>query len=161
MVRGLCVWVDGNCNLRRFEGGQLDVWMWQADTSWIWDAQLDNYRPGQVFLISRSKMMIPEVFKSSEANRCRWSDAEAPTVSPDLTGLRRVEQLTVSDDMFTWRLLTKIAFLGGQWDICTAPNVMLGDNSTSLLAKGWDLQLMCSRRPPMIGWGSGQKQWWV
>lgn len=106
-------------------------------------------------------MMIPEVFKSSEGNRCRRSDAETPTVSPDLTGLRRVEQLTVSDDMFTRRLLTKIAFLGGQRDICTAPNGIFSDNSTSLLAKGWDLQLMCSRRPSLIGWGLGQKQWWV
>eukprot|EP00066_Takifugu_rubripes_P019750 XP_011609016.1 PREDICTED: sideroflexin-1 isoform X1 [Takifugu rubripes] len=89
---------------------------------------------------------------SSEANRCRWSDAGTPTVSPDLAGLRRVEQLTVSDDMFTRRLLTKLAFLGGQWGICAAPNVIFSDNSTSLLAKGWDLQLMCSRRPPLIGW---------
>lgn len=44
--------------------------------------------------------MIPEVFKSSEAKQCRWSDAETSTVSPDLTGLRRVEQLTVSDDVY-------------------------------------------------------------
>lgn len=77
--------------------------MWQTDTSWIWDAQLDNYRLGQVFLIRNRSFL--RVFNSSEANR--WPDAPTPPVSPDLTGLRRVEQLTVSGDMFTWRPLEK------------------------------------------------------
>lgn len=36
-----------------FARSQLDVWMWQPDTSWIWDAQLDNYRGGQMCLIGR------------------------------------------------------------------------------------------------------------
>lgn len=80
-------------------------------------------------------MAIPEGLESSEATRCRRSDAGAPTISPDLTGPRRVGQLTVPEDMLTRRSLPKIAALGGQRDIWTGPNVIFRDNCASFVRK--------------------------
>lgn len=152
MVRGLCVRVGGNCDSRRLKAascmcgcGRL-ILVESGTHSWT------NIGLDRCFQRALWNRHFQGFFNSSEASLWRWSHPGKKPVSPDLTALRRAEQLTGSGDMLTWRPGKK-QHSGSPLDIHRVP-VACVVPVAHLCSGGCELQLLPGRLG-LVGSGGG------